>query len=467
MFFQFVMALAAIALTLLWYRRRHRPWDLILDPTSALMYKGSFVPAAKVPNATINACMFFDRLPPTKKLVDLLQKEVVDQYLEFRSVCEPSSHGLMWKDVGLKVEDVMHECEVSSAEELHSKMESIVSHNIKGFPARLWEFHYIRTEGSEGGMIIFRIEHCIADGLGLMKLLLHLVTDTEGKPMKIPDASKRNLKRKQDSQNPVIKIGTLVLDAVISTIKVGLMGVGKYDSLQPFSQGRKKMPVFNPQPSVIRIPAHPLALVKSIKNAANATVNDVVFTCAAGAIKRYCESQKLVMESPEVSVRALVPVGFPHNPKSKKLGNNWSFVSVPFPVSKPTTQERLEETQSSWAVIKNSMFAPVSLIISRIVADYLPLCIPQDTTTQMMARHSVIFSNVPGPDHAICLAGAELGEIQMVFPNLITQFGLLSYNGTLYGNFVVDPKLVPDGAKIGTYYLQELQAMATAYGVAQ
>ena len=55
-----------------------------------------------------------------------------------------------------------------------------------------------------------------------------------------------------------------------------------------------------------------------------------------------------------------------------------------------------------------------------------------------MARHSVVFSNVRGPDAAACFANARLRGLSMVFSNPLPQVGVLTYNGRVHFTFTLD-----------------------------
>ena len=198
-----------------------------------------------------------------------------------------------------------------------------------------------------------------------------------------------------------------------------------------------------------------------IKNATGASVNDVIFSCLSGAIQRYLHVQRDI-PGPATSMKALIPVGFPPDPKSTRLANTWAFVTVPMPVTEPHPEARLRRTMQDFTAIKTSAYARVALACTNLSIKTLPISVCRDTTTNVFARHSIVFSNVPGPQTPVCLAGAVMTEIQQVFLNCISQAGVLSYNGTLYGNLVVDSNLVPDPRALGHLYIAELQALAAA-----
>ena len=75
----------------------------------------------------------------------------------------------------------------------------------------------------------------------------------------------------------------------------------------------------------------PLAFIKDLKNAANVSVNDVLFACLSQTIHDYLVEQDcpvLKSRGSKVQCRALIPVGIPQpshvsNDKSQALRNKW------------------------------------------------------------------------------------------------------------------------------------------------
>ena len=78
-----------------------------------------------------------------------------------------------------------------------------------------------------------------------------------------------------------------------------------------------------------------------------------------------------------------------------------------------------------------------------------------------MARPSVR----QGTSAAVHVCGKPLLGLQCFYPNLITQSLCVSYNGTMWMNFVVDPDVITDGESLTTLYIDELRALALAVGV--
>src|SRR5262249_46154167 len=82
----------------------------------------------------------------------------------------------------------------------------------------------------------------------------------------------------------------------------------------------------------------PLADLKRVKQAYDATINDVLLAAAAGGVRRFVE-QHGRMASP---LKAMVPVSMRAQRAQAELGNEISFVFVDLPCDEPDPRRRLQ-----------------------------------------------------------------------------------------------------------------------------
>lgn len=218
------------------------------------------------------------------------------------------------------------------------------------------------------------------------------------------------------------------------------------------------------------VPAHSLQYVKNCKNAARVSVNDIVFSATSGALRRYCEGQgdPAFVEGARVRARALIPVANPDRASQHphdSVANNFGFVSCRMALSEAEPLDRLRQTSSNMSKIKRSTKAEMSLWQTNKLGDVFSERFNQGVARDLFSKHSLIFSNVPGPDVPIFIAGEPLEAAQAIFPNYLSQVILLSYNGRVHMNFTVDPELVEDADSLADCYLAELRAIGSALGV--
>ena len=79
----------------------------------------------------------------------------------------------------------------------------------------------------------------------------------------------------------------------------------------------------------------------------------------------------------------------------------------------------------------------------------------------------MVFSNLPGDDKPVTIAGEEMLGLQVIFPNLLPQCLLISYNGQVFANLCVNPDHVDEqGVKmLQEAYIAELREVAESLGV--
>jgi diacylglycerol O-acyltransferase len=309
--------------------------------------------------------------------------------------------------------------------------------------------------------VVVRVEHCIGDGMALSEVFRGLFTDPEGNPVE----SDRPLDRRPTSPvtgRPIHRAVKRLKGALVSLWEAGQIAGGPFDSVTPFCRGDLDV-TFSSKQRVLLIPTHPLATVQRIRAAAGGTVNDVVFGCLSGAISRYLRHAG--RDPSSLTLRAIVAVGLPSDLPATKLANTWTFVSVPLSVAPIPPAARLRHCTEIWNVVKASPFAYLMVYLTSALAAFTPLSIQRLLSTNIVARHSFVFSNVPGFTRPVALCGRVLVGVRMVYINLVPQFTLLSYNGQLYGTIVVDPTAVPDAHLLPDFYMQELADLAVAHGV--
>lgn len=216
-----------------------------------------------------------------------------------------------------------------------------------------------------------------------------------------------------------------------------------------------------------------LAFVKALKNGAKATVNDVMLASTTGAIRRYCEKMgdpAFKHSTANLQFRALLPYAFPRPEKEatdpfRCMRNKWSFVSVPMPINDTSPKQRLESCVQTMNRAKKSPDAFVQLWLQNNILSLAPTFLVRKTCIDTFSRQSVVFSNVPGPQEAAYFAKQRIIGIQSLFPNIITQCLIVSYDGSVFMNMVVDGEVVKDIELLKQCFLEEVTDMAEVYGV--
>jgi WS/DGAT/MGAT family acyltransferase len=332
----------------------------------------------------------------------------------------------------------------------------------------LWQLHVVRQRDG-GSAIVMRIHHCYADGIALVRVMLSM-TDAapDGPPAmpfepKPPDV-KPTPKRKTEAATPpfdalmraVRAIGSTLIDqgalifqepakaldlaghgtAFASEIaKLALMG---QDSRTRFkgTPGRHK--------GVAWSEPLPLSDVKAVGHALRASVNDVLLSCVAGALRRYLVGKGDSVEG--VTFRALIPVNLRPVEDAYKLGNQFGLVFCELPIAIANPVERLYAVRANMAALRGS-YQPV-LALGILAAMGAGPRILQETLLSVLARNATaVMTNVPGPQQPLYLAGCRIDSLMFWVPqsgDIGIGVSILSFDGHVRFGLVADANLCPD-----------------------
>mmetsp|Transcript_19267 Transcript_19267/g.50565 ORF Transcript_19267/g.50565 Transcript_19267/m.50565 type:complete len:285 (-) Transcript_19267:339-1193(-) len=266
--------------------------------------------------------------------------------------------------------------------------------------------------------------------------------------------------------------------ALSSVCTVACIGLGRHDSPIQFTGGPGFLPSLkgNGERSFVPFPSVPLSFIKALKDAAGRgfTVNDVLLAVTSGVLRRHCElvGDEFLRKGGESCGgrfvnRALIAVAFPRseeetNDPARAMRNNFCFVPAEMPVRLEDTVERLKFVQRDMSNLKRSPTAPLAqCVLNNVVGGCCtPRPLQQKFGYDAVARATVIFSNVPGPQEPFCFGGQQITGLQMIFPNLPPQVGILSMNGKVFFNFVLDPNVVKQSELLPKLYVDELADLA-------
>ena len=196
----------------------------------------------------------------------------------------------------------------------------------------------------------------------------------------------------------------------------------------------------------------PLAHARDIRRAFDVTFNDVVMAVCSGTLRRYLQLHDALPEQP---LLAMVPISVRSGNEDDIYENRVSGLVCELATDEPDPLKRLKRIGARMNQAKER-FDPVSADALQDFTRFTPPAVAAQATRLMSRLRladrmdppvNVTISNVPGPNHPLYSAGAELKHFYPVSTiadggglNLTVQ----SYNGNLDFGFVADRDLVPD-----------------------
>jgi diacylglycerol O-acyltransferase / wax synthase len=193
-----------------------------------------------------------------------------------------------------------------------------------------------------------------------------------------------------------------------------------------------------------------LDAVKAIKNELGITVNDVVVTLCASAVRQWLIERD---ELPRTPLIAMVPVSVRAPEEARAFGNRISAMIVPIPTDVRHPRDRLVRAHELLRGAKaNHAALPASLLTD--ATSFIPpavAALAARTTIDLLSRTrpplNLVISNVPGPREPLFCAGARLERmfpVSVVVDGVGLNMTVMSYRDHLDFGIVTDQGQIPD-----------------------
>ena len=334
----------------------------------------------------------------------------------------------------------------------------------------LWQFHLIQDyEG--GSALIARIHHCIGDGVALTSVMMSITDGGADPPQRKPPAAPEQAHEHDWLSDAVVKPLTELAVKAMALYGDGMARRG--DRLQTPQGGagtaRSGFKVVNDVAALALMPddsptllkgqpggkkvvawSEPLSLddVKTVGKGLGCTVNDVLLSCAAGAIGSYLRAQGQDPAGKEI--RALVPVNLRPLEHAWQLGNRFGLAPLVLPIGVDNPVQRVHAVRRRMDELKGSYqpllaFAVLSLsgLFNKPV---------QDAVLGLFAKKATaVMTNVPGPAVPLKFCGSTLRQNMFWVPasgNIGVGVSILSYGGGVQFGLITDQKLCPEPQQI-------------------
>jgi diacylglycerol O-acyltransferase / wax synthase len=214
----------------------------------------------------------------------------------------------------------------------------------------------------------------------------------------------------------------------------------------------------------------PLDQVKAIKNALGGTVNDVVMSVCAGALRRWLLEHDALPGAPLV---VMIPVSLRTEEERGTFGNRVSMMTSTLLTTVADPVERLRATAETAKAAKQTHSAlgdeflsgALQLAMPMMTAPGFRMAAEMPFTNVAHPSANLFISNVPGPPEPLYLAGKQM---LTYYPAAFLPRGtglnivVLSYSGNIHFGLMACPQLVPDVWSLMGYVTEALNELAQA-----
>jgi WS/DGAT/MGAT family acyltransferase len=316
----------------------------------------------------------------------------------------------------------------------------------------LWRITIVTDLADGRAALIVVFHHVLADGIGGLAVLAHLV---DGAPPVAPTPG-----FPEAAPSP----GALAADAWRGRARaIGGLGRSVRRLRAAVAQLRGAGGGARPAPSSLNAPtgAHrafriarsPVADLRRVAHAHDATINDLVLTSVAGALHDLVHARGEHVERFVLSV----PMSSRAEASADALGNEVGVVPLELPGAGPWP-ERLAEIAAATRAAKARPRAATSAVINPMFRTLAALRLFHRFIDRQHLVHTFT-TNVHGPDEPLRFLDAPITDalaLAVVTGNVTVSFAALSYAGMLAVTVVADPDACPDLEGLGRLLQQHL-----------
>jgi len=333
----------------------------------------------------------------------------------------------------------------------------------------LWTVHIV--EDYEGGAaVVLRWHHAIADGAALVGVTLALVDGSVGaRRAAPPDEDEGWLQSLMAPVAAAISAGTQATSTLGAALDLARNPLRAVDYLRHgagvagelaylMSMMSDSATRFKGKPTGSKCVAwcEPLKLpdVKAVSRALGCSINDLLLSCAAGAMRRYLADKG--DRTKGVEIRALAPIDL-REPGDLELGNRFGLLGVLLPVGVEHPLERLMIVRQRMLDLKTSYEPAVTLGVFAALG-YLPKIVQEQLFDLLASRMTAVMTNVPGPTEPLTVAGSRLRQMLFWVPqsaDIGMGVSILSYAGQVQFGLITDDALTPDPEAVVSRFLEE------------
>lgn len=316
----------------------------------------------------------------------------------------------------------------------------------------LWSATLVTGLAGGGAAMILLLHHVLADGIGGLAVLAHLV---DGCPVAMFDRPRPPPRRRElfvDAQRGRWQAMTH-LAAGVRRLRSAVAELAPQRTVRA-PRSSLNRPIGTQRRFVVA--RSDLTLIKAVARDHGATVNDVILSAVTGALRTLLSLRGETVERLVIAV----PVSSRLDASDKQLGNDVGSIPMALPASgEPplrlaaiahVTRGRKTGTPGASAAILGPAFG----ILARLGA------------FEWLVSHqhlvNTFVTNLRGPSVRLSFLGAPIGEViplSTVAGNTTVAFAALSYAGSLVITVIADPQLCPDLDVLGTQVQRELDAL--------
>ncbi len=318
----------------------------------------------------------------------------------------------------------------------------------------LWDAHLIENY-HDGGVMLTRIHHCIADGTALVQVLLGLTSTTAAGSLRAP----RHATPPADGHAGFHLPSLDPRHALEGLVELGAHAVtlAQLSALWPDSSTPLRGDLVRSK-HVSWTEPFPLESLRPLRKASGFTVNDILVAAVTGALRTHI--RKHDSQVPE-HIRALVPVDVRTDAGDGKMGNQFGLVFLDMPVGLARRKDRLAAVHERMDSARHSPQPSVTFEVLGALG-LVPQTLRRLVVRFFGSKGTAVVTNVRGPEGQLYLAGRKLRHLTFFVPQsamLGIGISIMTYAGQIQMGVITDSGLVSDPLTVARDITRELREL--------
>jgi diacylglycerol O-acyltransferase / wax synthase len=349
----------------------------------------------------------------------------------------------------------------------------------------LWEIWLVDRAGEDRFALVCKTHHALVDGISGVDITTVLF-DLEADPPRAAEPPPWVPRPQPSRARLLVDAAVELLGAPLDAARAAAHALTHADEAgadagravagmaQMLAAGIAGAP---PSPLNVRIGPHrrfawangDLEQFKAIKTALGGTVNDVVLTVVAGALRALLIRRG--RDPKRLELKAMVPVSVRADSERGALGNRVAAIYAPLPVGVSDPLERFAIVHEAVGHLKRSGQAVGAEALTRLAGFAAPTVLDQAARLQARQRFfNLTVTNVPGPQTPLYMLGHRLLAFYPQVPlaiNTALGIAIMSYDGQLSFGLLGDYDAMPDLDRLASGLTAAIADLAGAAGVAR
>ncbi|MCP3959896.1 MAG: DUF1298 domain-containing protein [bacterium] len=318
----------------------------------------------------------------------------------------------------------------------------------------LWQMQIIPEFVEGSSAIFFRVHHCMGDGISMVPILFALMDRDNPEVEQFADPKPVGAGKSGRS-----KLAVWLWSAL----------VGPFVMLRKALALRDRSSMHGPECSGVKRVAWTdpidLDLIKKVKNALGATVNDVLMACVTGAFERCARARN---GKPLKRLRVSMPVNVRWPTEPLEMENRFATVLLKLPAGVSDVRERVFATKRRVDRLKRSVEPMVMFGAQNLLLSLLPAGFGRRLADFFGNKTTSVLTNVPGPQVPLSIGGRRLrGMVFWVPQRGLIGIGvsILSCSGQVRVGVIADTVLLPDPGELVAAFEAELAELRETLGL--